>query len=620
VKGTKTPITGSGVKVGIISDSFDSHSPGPDPANAAAAAGYIPANPDGTSAVTVLSDQDNTNEGLAMAELIHQVAPGATLDFATDGVDNPASMTNSEDTFATAIQSLQQAGCNIIVDDIGQGHIPLFQVTGTVDAAVTAAIASGVDYFTSSGNDGNDFLASSFNAATTTLDDGSVVSANIFDNGTAYEPVISSTTVDQYIDLQWDAPFFGPGDTAAPAPALAMKLFSASGQLLSTSTQADDNIDANGTTTTPVSMSVIDIPAASQTDYLAIYQTGSTAVSRFEFTFESDDGLVVEDNAVGSGGSELAEQEEVPGVNAVGAVNFASTPAFGQPADYLEDYSDGGTGTLLLDSSGNPLTPPQPAGGVDFVAPDGTAVPVSGFAPFTGTSAAVATAAGVAALMLQANPKLTTTEVTKLLQQSAIPLTDTSAAEQGAGLIQAPAAVTLAEAACYADGTSILTVRGEVPIGMLSIGDRVVCAAGGTAPVRWIGRREARNAWPVRIGAHAFGRDRPHRDLWLSPDHAVFMDGVLIPVRCLVNGASVIQQPEDSVTYWHVELDRHRVILAEGLPCESYLDTGNRDAFDVAVDQTIRFARSVAISSALMPSRSCSTSSVCSPSIGGGRR
>ncbi len=103
----------------------------------------------------------------------------------------------------------------------------------------------------------------------------------------------------------------------------------------------------------------------------------------------------------------------------------------------------------------------------------------------------------------------------------------------------------------------------------------------------WLGHRQVdcrrhpkpADVWPIRVQAHAFADGQPHRDLLLSPDHAVFVDGVLIPVRYLVNGATVAQERRDAVTYWHVELARHDVILAEGMPCESYLDTGNRDAF-----------------------------------------
>jgi hypothetical protein len=84
---------------------------------------------------------------------------------------------------------------------------------------------------------------------------------------------------------------------------------------------------------------------------------------------------------------------------------------------------------------------------------------------------------------------------------------------------------------------------------------------------------------PVRVAAHAFAPDEPARDLLLSPDHAVFWRGALIPVRYLINAATIVQQPVDDVTYWHVELPRHAVLRAEGLPCESFLDTGNRAAF-----------------------------------------
>jgi hypothetical protein len=71
----------------------------------------------------------------------------------------------------------------------------------------------------------------------------------------------------------------------------------------------------------------------------------------------------------------------------------------------------------------------------------------------------------------------------------------------------------------------------------------------------------------------------PSRDLVLSPDHALFLDGELVPVRYLINGATIVQDDAQSVTYFHVELHRHDILIAEGTPAESYLDTGNRAAF-----------------------------------------
>jgi hypothetical protein len=105
--------------------------------------------------------------------------------------------------------------------------------------------------------------------------------------------------------------------------------------------------------------------------------------------------------------------------------------------------------------------------------------------------------------------------------------------------------------------------------------------------VRWVGRRPVDCArhpvpatvWPVRIAAGALGSGRPLRDLWLSPDHALYFGGALIPARHLVNGKTIRQEPRNGVEYWHVELAQHDVLYADGVPAESYLDTGNRGAF-----------------------------------------
>jgi hypothetical protein len=143
--------------------------------------------------------------------------------------------------------------------------------------------------------------------------------------------------------------------------------------------------------------------------------------------------------------------------------------------------------------------------------------------------------------------------------------------------------------ACFRQGTRVLTARGELAVEELEIGDRVPVLLGGRlARVVWIGhlridcRRHPRqqDVWPVRVQAGAFGGGTPHRDLFLSPDHAVHADGVLIPIRYLVNGTTVAQVETSDVIYWHIELDQHEILLAEGLPCESYLDTGNRGVFE----------------------------------------
>ena len=142
-------------------------------------------------------------------------------------------------------------------------------------------------------------------------------------------------------------------------------------------------------------------------------------------------------------------------------------------------------------------------------------------------------------------------------------------------------------ASCFAAGTRIATARGEVPVEALRPGDQVRCVLGDDAEVIWIGHREidcARHpnptlVWPVRVRAGAFADRVPVRDLLLSPDHSVFVNDVLIPVKHLINGTTVVQEQHDTVIYYHVELPRHDVLLANGLAAESYLDTGDRGHF-----------------------------------------
>ncbi len=105
-------------------------------------------------------------------------------------------------------------------------------------------------------------------------------------------------------------------------------------------------------------------------------------------------------------------------------------------------------------------------------------------------------------------------------------------------------------------------------------------------PIRWIGRQhyEGQRALfeqPVLVRADAFGPGQPHRDLMVSGDHCLFIDGHLIPAKLLVNGATIVAQAgHQQIDYFNVELDDHTILLAEGLESESYLDCGNRMRFD----------------------------------------
>jgi hypothetical protein len=143
---------------------------------------------------------------------------------------------------------------------------------------------------------------------------------------------------------------------------------------------------------------------------------------------------------------------------------------------------------------------------------------------------------------------------------------------------------------CFAAGTRILTSDGQVAVESIAVGDKVLTVRDGAqAEVVWVGSRTvdlARHAMPekvrpIRILAGAFGEGLPERDLRLSPDHALFIDGHLIEAKTLVNGVTVIEEMATRfVTYHHVELANHDIMLAEGLAAESYLDSGNRMMFE----------------------------------------
>ena len=147
--------------------------------------------------------------------------------------------------------------------------------------------------------------------------------------------------------------------------------------------------------------------------------------------------------------------------------------------------------------------------------------------------------------------------------------------------------------ACFVAGTRIATDHGDVPVEHLRIGEHAMTlGTNGTLvprPIRWIGRRRidlARHprpetARPIRIRRDAFEDHVPDRDLLLSPDHAIYAEGVLIPVRHLANDRSVTRAKRlRHVEYFHIELDQHAILLANGMPVESYLDTGDRSSFE----------------------------------------
>jgi len=145
----------------------------------------------------------------------------------------------------------------------------------------------------------------------------------------------------------------------------------------------------------------------------------------------------------------------------------------------------------------------------------------------------------------------------------------------------------LQEVPCFCRGTLILTERGEVPVESLAAGDRVVTLGGAATPITWLGRGsrrvtpENRDVRPLIVRAGALGDGVPRRDLRVTRGHSFYLDGVLVPVEFLVNERSILwDDVATEVEFYHIELEDHDVLVAEGAPAESYRDDGNRRLFD----------------------------------------
>jgi hypothetical protein len=143
-------------------------------------------------------------------------------------------------------------------------------------------------------------------------------------------------------------------------------------------------------------------------------------------------------------------------------------------------------------------------------------------------------------------------------------------------------------AACYCQGTRIRTPGGEGLVEELKIGDPVMTSGGDALPVKWVGRRSYRD-WlavgngevqPICFKAGSIADGVPARDLYVSPEHAMFLDGMLVPARHLVNGVSIVKiEGMEAVDYFHLEFDRHVVIFADGAAAESFVDDDSRMMF-----------------------------------------
>ena len=257
---------------------------------------------------------------------------------------------------------------------------------------------------------------------------------------------------------------------------------------------------------------------------------------------------------------------KLDGTVAAGAtIGFAGSAGVLQLTDFSGETLTGFSGTIAGMNVGASAT--VPTTGIDLT---GMTFAKVTSAAVSGSSIVVTEgAATVASLNLTAAPPLNT-------------YVDWIA-DGGAGT-----EIFLSSIACFCRGTRIMTELGEVPVEDVAIGDNVTTLSGGARPIKWIGYRAYdrrfvagnRTILPIRVMAGALADGVPIRDLWLSPEHALHVDGLLVPARLLVNGSTITQaRSVEQLEYVHIELETHDVIFADGAAAETYVDCDNRGMF-----------------------------------------
>ncbi len=401
--------TGAGVTVGVISDSINKVGGG---IAASQTSGDLPAN------TVALSDASSggTDEGRAMAEISYDEAPGlAGILFATANGGPGAK--------AAAIDSLVSHGAKVIADDTSYITEPFFQ-DDVVAQAVDRAKAAGTAYFAAAGNDAQESWQGTF--------DGTA--SEDFDPGPGVDPVQSIGTLQAHqsttIVLQWAEPW------GAAVTDLALDVYSIATNgtttLLGT---ADTN---NLVTGIPEEAATITAGGGAMTYGIGIRRVAGVANPLMKFIdFTNGAGTVTIEHPA-NGGAVSPDAASAAGALTVAASRYPTptTP---------ETFSSRGPVTHSFDASGVPLVTPEVLQKPDLAAPDGVSTSLGGFTPFYGTSAATPAAAGIAALILSANPAITVDELYAIMTNPANALACTpTPLDCGAGFVLADRALGMA--------------------------------------------------------------------------------------------------------------------------------------------------------------------------------
>src|SRR6516225_5940544 len=152
-------------------------------------------------------------------------------------------------------------------------------------------------------------------------------------------------------------------------------------------------------------------------------------------------------------------------------------------------------------------------------------------------------------------------------------------------------------ATCFLRGTQIWTLSGEKAIDDLQVNDLVVTSSGEAKPIQWVWRRrferQSGQKWaeaivPIRVARSALGPNTPHRDLYLSRYHCLYLDGVLIPAVDLMNDSTIARIDATNlreIEYFHIKLERHSMIYAEGAACETLQAITAADCGEIEFEQ-----------------------------------
>jgi hypothetical protein len=544
IRASYPSLTGAGITVGVLSDSFNcyqTYATGGVPAsgyNGYASNGFTAtyttdqmtgALPAG---VSVLEEASCLNygqpeqlpfgdEGRALLQIVHVVAPGASLAFHTGA--------SSEADFASGIVALANAGAKIIDDDIGYPDEPFFQ-DGVVAQAIDQVAATGVAYFSSAGNDARvsyENAAPIFPVASTSGPNAGELLLN-FDPSAATTTTSLPVTIPalypgEFVSLvvQWDQPYVtGAPDSGGATSSINLCVSGALGgdQIdFAPVTAAVNCTGPNVAGVDPVQLLIIGnsaaatAPTAAATLSVSIGLANAHAPGLIKLALDGD-GLAVSINAFATNSPTIQGHPSAEGAMAVGAAFYFSTPQCGTTPAVLESFSSAGGDPILFGPTGSRLASPQMRQKPNFVGPDGVNDTFLGFSlqqyglpsntldttiaacqndasypNFFGTSAAGPHVAAAAALMWQANPALTAGQIDIALENSALAMGTVPNTDSGYGFIQTEAALALLPPAppTIMLSPTTVTVGGSATLSWSSVNTSSCSASGswsGTEP------------------------------------------------------------------------------------------------------------------------------------------